>query len=109
MKLRSPSALAAYRQGVGQPPPLSPAWQIHWGLRMSNQKVVLITGASSGVGQSTAQSLSQKGHKVFGTSRNPAGAEVIPAIKMLGLDVRSDDSVTACVKAVSEKEGRIDV
>ena len=76
---------------------------------MSDQKVVLITGASSGVGQSTARLLSQKGHKVFGTSRNPAGAEVIPAIKMLGLDVRSDDSVTACVKAVSEKEGRIDV
>jgi NAD(P)-dependent dehydrogenase (short-subunit alcohol dehydrogenase family) len=49
---------------------------------MSDQKVVLITGASSGVGQSTARLLSQKGYKVFGTSRNPASAEAIPAVEM---------------------------
>ena len=76
---------------------------------MSNQKVVLITGASSGVGQSTARLLSQKGYKVFGTSRNPASAEAIPAVEMLALDVRSDDSVAACVKAVTNEAGRIDV
>jgi NAD(P)-dependent dehydrogenase (short-subunit alcohol dehydrogenase family) len=34
---------------------------------MSDQKVVLITGASSGVGQFTARLLSQQGYKVFGT------------------------------------------
>src|SRR4029453_3854872 len=36
---------------------------------MSEQRVVLITGASSGVGQSTARLLSQRGYRVFGTSR----------------------------------------
>jgi NAD(P)-dependent dehydrogenase (short-subunit alcohol dehydrogenase family) len=76
---------------------------------MSNQKVVLITGASSGVGQATARLLSQKGYKVFGTSRNPASAEAIPTVEMLALDVRSDDSVAACVKAVINEAGRIDV
>jgi len=76
---------------------------------MSNQKVVLITGASSGVGQSTARLLSQNGYKVFGTSRNPASAEAIPTVEMLALDVQSDDSVAACVKTVANEAGRIDV
>src|SRR5215813_10473390 len=76
---------------------------------MSNQKVVLITGASSGVGQSTARLLSHNGYKVFGTSRNAAAAAGIPTVKMLPLDVTSDDSVAACVKAVANDAGRIDV
>jgi NAD(P)-dependent dehydrogenase (short-subunit alcohol dehydrogenase family) len=75
----------------------------------SNQKVILITGASSGVGQSTARLLSQKGYKIFGTSRNPASAEAIPDVEMVPLDVRSDDSVAACLKAVADEAGRIDV
>ena len=43
-----------------------------WRSDMLDQRVVLITGASSGVGQSTARLLSQRGFKVFGTSRSPA-------------------------------------
>jgi len=76
---------------------------------MSNQKVVLITGASSGVGQSTGRLLSQKGYKVFGTTRNPASAKAIPAIEMVALDVRDDNSVVACVEAVTSQVGHIDV
>ena len=56
---------------------------------MSSQRVVLVTGASSGVGRSTARLLSQKGYKVFGTSRNPTGAEATPGVEMLALDVRT--------------------
>jgi NAD(P)-dependent dehydrogenase (short-subunit alcohol dehydrogenase family) len=76
---------------------------------MSNQRVVLITGASSGVGQATARLLAQKGYQVFGTSRNPARAETIPNVKMLALDVCSDDSVEACLKAVLDQAGQLDV
>ena len=76
---------------------------------MPEQRVVLITGASSGVGQSTARLLSQRHYKVFGTSRSPAGAEIIPDVEMLPLNVRSDDSVQACVQAVSHRGGRLDV
>jgi NAD(P)-dependent dehydrogenase (short-subunit alcohol dehydrogenase family) len=76
---------------------------------MPDQRVVLITGASSGVGQSAARLLSQRGYKVFGTSRHPASAEIIPGVEKLALDVRADDSVRACVETVSRRGGRIDV
>jgi NAD(P)-dependent dehydrogenase (short-subunit alcohol dehydrogenase family) len=76
---------------------------------MSNPKVVLITGASSGVGQATARLLAQKGYRVFGTSRNPAHANTISGVEMLALDVRSDDSVAACVRAVIQRAGQLDV
>lgn len=76
---------------------------------MSNQKVVLITGASSGNGQSTAQLLSQRGYTVFGTSRNPSRAQAIPDVELLALDVQDDESVVACVKAVADHVGHLDV
>jgi short-subunit dehydrogenase len=61
-------------------------------------QTVLVTGASSGIGQATAQLLSERGFNVYGTSRKPTG-------KLIPLDVRSDDSVRACV----ERVGTIDV
>ena len=76
---------------------------------MSNQRVVLITGASSGVGQATARLLAQQGHKVFGTSRAAQGVESVANVTMVALDVRSDASVAACVNAVSSQAGRVDV
>ena len=76
---------------------------------MPNQRVVLITGASSGVGQSTARLLSQRDYMVFGTSRTPASAKAIPGVEMLPLDVRSDGSVQACVDAVLSRSGSLDV
>lgn len=76
---------------------------------MSDQKVMLITGASSGVGQATARLLAQNGYKVFGTSRNPATAPTITNVEILPLDVCSDDSVAACVGTVTGRAGRLDV
>src|SRR5262245_20058079 len=76
---------------------------------MANQRIVLITGASSGVGQATARLLSQHGDRVFGTSRSPAGADRISGVEMLSLDVRADDSARACVEAVVQQAGRLDV
>jgi NADP-dependent 3-hydroxy acid dehydrogenase YdfG len=76
---------------------------------MSDQKVVVVTGASSGVGQATARLLSQRGYRVFGTSRNPVSAVPIPTVEMVALDVRDDDSVGACVNAITSQVGRLDV
>lgn len=67
-------------------------------------QTVLVTGASSGIGQATAQLLAQHGYTVFGTARKPAVAQS-HGIKMVALDVRSDDSVRDCVNQV----GQIDV
>src|SRR5262245_48573947 len=75
----------------------------------SSPRVVLITGASSGVGHSTARLLSRNGYRVLGTSRSPAAGRESPAVEMLALDVRSADSVGACVKAAIDAAGRIDV
>ena len=76
---------------------------------MPNPRVVLITGASSGVGQATARLLSQRGFTVFGTSRNPSSADSIPGVEMLSLDVRADDSVRTCVEATVNRSCGIDV
>jgi len=66
---------------------------------------VLVTGASSGVGRTTARLLAERGYNVFGTSRNPGSAEVHPNVVMLKLDVRSDADVKVCTDAA----GAIDV
>jgi NAD(P)-dependent dehydrogenase (short-subunit alcohol dehydrogenase family) len=76
---------------------------------MSSQKVVLVTGASSGVGQSTARLLSQRGYRVFGTSRNPVSTEPVQSVEMLSLDVRANDSVTSCVETVLSRGSGLDV
>lgn len=76
---------------------------------MGDQKVVLVTGATSGIGRATAELLAAKGYRVFGTSRDPAGKSG-NGFDLLPLDVTSDESVGACVKVVADKTGgRIDV
>lgn len=75
---------------------------------MSNTKVALVTGASSGFGQLTAARLVASGHRVFGTSRN-AQASSAPGVEMLVLDVRCDESVQTCVAELLGRAGRLDV
>jgi NAD(P)-dependent dehydrogenase (short-subunit alcohol dehydrogenase family) len=70
--------------------------------------VVLVTGASSGVGEATASLLSGAGYRVFGTSRESRLASD-ESVQMLSLDVRSDQSVAASVSQLLEKAGQIDV
>jgi NAD(P)-dependent dehydrogenase (short-subunit alcohol dehydrogenase family) len=74
---------------------------------MRRDAVVLITGASSGFGAAAARLLAGQGMTVFGTSRRPAAGAEAP-FAMLPLDVRSDESVAACVEAVLSRAGRID-
>src|SRR3990172_7529390 len=76
---------------------------------MPEPKVVLVTGVSSGIGQSVGRLLAERGLRVFGTSRNPADIETVPGVEVLPLDVRLDESVTACVDAVLKQAGRLDV
>ncbi len=67
-----------------------------------------MTGASSGIGQATAQRLARAGYTVYGTSRR-SGPASGPSFEMLALDVNSDASVDAAVQALIQREGRIDL
>ena len=60
-------------------------------------KVILITGASSGIGEACAEHLASRGHRVFGTSRNPPGKR--GAVEILPMDVTDDRSVRAITNA----------
>src|SRR3989440_8221697 len=71
-------------------------------------QTILVTGASSGIGQSTARLLAERGFTVFGTARKPDASKREP-FTMLALDVRSDESVRTCVDQVMAKAGRLDV
>jgi NAD(P)-dependent dehydrogenase (short-subunit alcohol dehydrogenase family) len=69
--------------------------------------VALVTGASSGIGQASAERLAAAGYKVYGTSRRATPGQ--GPFEMLSLDVTSDASVAAAVNAVLRTEGRIDL
>src|SRR5215216_1380823 len=71
-------------------------------------KIALVTGASSGIGQATAERLAQAGYKVYGTSRRAAQAGA-QSFEMLPLDVTNDESVAAIVTELVRREGRIDL
>jgi len=70
-------------------------------------KIILITGASSGIGAITAKYLSDKGFTVYGTSRQPK--KELSDFHMLALDVQDKSSIDAAVQTIIEKEGRLDV
>jgi NAD(P)-dependent dehydrogenase (short-subunit alcohol dehydrogenase family) len=70
-------------------------------------KVVLITGASSGIGQTCAELLSARGHTVYGTSRQPGATPA--GFRMLEMDVTREESVRRAVATLLEQAGRIDV
>jgi short-subunit dehydrogenase len=81
-------------------------------------KVVLITGASSGIGKTTADYLMKKGFHIYGTSRKALGnIEVNEAsdaltggfLRMIPMDVTNEESVDNAINTVIEKEGHIDV
>jgi NAD(P)-dependent dehydrogenase (short-subunit alcohol dehydrogenase family) len=70
-------------------------------------RVALVTGVSSGIGRSAAESLLEAGYVVFGTTRSGKGAP--DGIRPVQLDVRDLASVKAAVAAVAAHNGRIDV
>lgn len=88
----------------------------------NHHRVILITGASSGIGRACAEHLAALGHRVYGTSRRatfphtPSYPEAVGdatkaprGVTMIPMDVTDDTSVECGVRYVLGVEGRIDV
>ena len=79
-------------------------------------KTILITGASTGFGRDTAETLTREGNSVFASFRDIAGrnkshAEALrrAGINVVELDVTNNNSVEGAVSNVLSRAGRIDV
>ena len=78
---------------------------------MKDNKVILITGASSGIGYDAAETLARQGHRVYAAARR---LELMEPLKSLGvqvirMDVTDEESMQEGVRKVIQSEGRIDV
>ena len=73
-------------------------------------KVILITGASSGIGFDAAEAFAQQGHRVYAAARRVDRMEPLKALGVvpIRMDVTDSASMEAGVQAILEAEGRID-
>ncbi len=74
-----------------------------------NNKIVLITGGSSGIGKSIGIYLTEKGYTVYGTSRNPSKFKEFDHFSLLQLDVADTESIRSAVNTIEQKHSRLDV
>lgn len=80
-------------------------------------KVILITGASTGIGLETAVQLAEQGHQVYATMRNLNKRALLDQeterrnvkLQVLQLDVKDEKSIAACIEEIISSEKKIDV
>jgi NAD(P)-dependent dehydrogenase (short-subunit alcohol dehydrogenase family) len=76
-------------------------------------KVVIVTGASSGIGEATAVAFQETGARVYGFTRRKAAVETArakyPKIHWLQADVAIEAQATSAVEAVVAETGRLDI
>jgi NAD(P)-dependent dehydrogenase (short-subunit alcohol dehydrogenase family) len=78
-------------------------------MKAAEDRSVLVTGASSGIGAATAALLGQRGFRVAGTSRDPERANArAPQIAWVAMDVCDDASVIEGVKQAIDRIGGLD-
>ena len=75
------------------------------------RQIVLVTGASSGIGLAIAKEFINKGFKVYGTTRNPEKIEMeyTGKIVFLPLEITDQQSRKTCVEQILNLEGNIDI
>ncbi len=78
---------------------------------MKTPQVILLTGASSGIGYDTAIALAEQGHKVYAAARRIERMEPLRqyGITPLRMDVTDEQSMQQGVQTILSNEGRIDV
>ena len=75
------------------------------------KKVAIITGASSGMGKSTAFNLHEKGYQVYGMARRTEKMKDLKekGMEVVSLDLTKEETIVEAVNIILDKEGRIDV
>lgn len=75
------------------------------------KKVILLTGASSGIGYQTAEILAKEGHVVYGAARRTEKMETLKqfGVKPIYLDVTDEESIKSAIDTIIVNEGCIDV
>lgn len=75
------------------------------------KKVILLTGASSGIGYQTAEYLAKQGHTVYGAARRVEKMEPLKTfgVKPILLDVTDQQSVDEAIELIMKAEGKLDV
>jgi NAD(P)-dependent dehydrogenase (short-subunit alcohol dehydrogenase family) len=84
---------------------------------VSNQKVSIVTGSSSGIGLETALILARNGYVTYATMRTPEKDALVRTalekenlpIKVIQLDVTDDVSLKNAINHVTSEAGRIDL
>ena len=84
---------------------------------MLNGQIVLVTGASRGIGKAIALTLGEAGATIIGTATSEEGADNISKIfsesdilgKGMKLNVTDNDQITSVLKAVTDEYGAVDV
>lgn len=78
---------------------------------MENKKVILVTGASAGIGKATALQLIAEGHVVYGAARRVENMKELEEAggHVIKMDVLEEDQIQAGVQRMLDEQGRIDV
>lgn len=78
----------------------------------SDAKVIWVTGASSGLGQSLAEAFASKGHRVIVSARNEEALhsleEKYPSVTAIACDTTSKDSMQSLESRLRDEFGRLD-
>lgn len=77
-------------------------------LQCSMRKIVLVTGASSGLGHAVALDLSASGNVVYGGVRDVKKSQKDSNVSYIELDITSDTSVKKAIKTIVSTHKRID-